>query len=220
MEKQVSAWVQRFGQTVLQRFGIHLDATTRCFERARDVQSHGGPWSFLVFETNPTQPDILRMSIATLDDEFLEAGLKLIATGSGYLELSKQEAAGLMALLESQAALLFEGHPCVEPVFHHLDDADYAYFRLHPEWLPDSNQHYYRQINSHVEANSSDIITLLLFSTSRSDPNANLFFAIKRFPQHALQDPDFTPLDDSQSFIDLNQVEIRALVEVFGEYIE
>jgi hypothetical protein len=220
VEDYMTTWIQCTGQTILQTFGIQFDSTRRCFERARDVGSHGGPWSFLLFVTEPTQLDMLTLCIATFDDEFLDAGFIPFTNQGGYVTLSRQEILGLIEVLEMQAALLSEAQPDTEPVFRELDSSDYAYYHLHPEWFPHSNQQYYQLIDNNTSTKVGDNITLLSFSTHRNFSNNELSFSITCFPDTSLYNTNFNPYDDGKPRINLNRTSIRALIELLREYLK
>jgi len=173
-----------------------------------------GPWPLLAFLQNKEYPNVATFHIYNVhpsDLEF-ESFNPLVRRVRGYLTLKHQALTGLIDILREYSQRLSSTPNKRQKMFRSIQGTELADLHLHPEWFPKSKKnHYYQIYDPLVKKEKYTIATILILSIDRTVPSV-LFFKIVSFPLGKLQNPSFTPLDDSLARINLDRNGMEELI--------
>lgn len=179
-----------------------------------------GPWPLLVFLRDTTHSHCVRFHIFSVLPEAQEfQGFNPLLETGGHLVLDSQSLTDLVDLLREYSRQLPSPPRNNQKMFERIEDSRLRDFHLHPEWFPNSEQSYYRQIYDPLFESEKNSITILLLSRSSIQPsNARLFFQIASFPAQNLQKQSFDPLENAVAGINLDQNSIKELASLLQEF--
>ena len=186
--------------------------------------AYDGPWSLLVFLRNQEYPNVVTFQICHIEPEALEfEAFNPLTDEANFLYLSKQELVALVYLLWKYVDTIQPRHPSRPNMFKQLGYSQLVELRFQGECFSDSRQGFYSQVYDPLDDKEKDsIVTILTFSTGRSQPASHLFFSIAQFPLQSLQDPSFNPGEKSLARINLNKSgleELASLLQAQTSYL-
>ncbi|MBD2001772.1 MULTISPECIES: hypothetical protein [Cyanophyceae] len=183
--------------------------------------AYDGPWSLLVFLRNQEYPNVITFQICHIEPEALEfEAFNPLTDEANFLYLGKQQLVALVDLLLKYVDTIQPRHPSRPNMFKQLGYSNLVELRFQGEWFSDSRQEFYYQVDDPLAHKEKDsVVTILTFSTGRSQPASHLFFSITQFPLQSLQDPSFNPRDKSLARINLNKSGLEELASLLQAQI-
>ncbi len=178
----------------------------------------------MAFLKDTTYPNIVTFCIFSILPEYLESeGFNPLTEIGSHLSLDSQTLASLVDLLKNYAVRLPPAESD-QKAFKTLEAKTIADFRLHPEWFPGTERHYYLQAYDPLGGEEKNpTTTVLILSTKRArTPQAafRLSLKIASFPLQKLQDPSFNPLDHALPQIRLDRNDLQELASLLQERLD
>ncbi|MCP5095776.1 MAG: hypothetical protein GY943_09505 [Chloroflexi bacterium] len=194
---------------------------------------HDGPWLLLSFEGNQARPEVAKFQSCTVEFKFInefESFNPLSEESGGKLLLNRHEIGGLVELLTAYADQLPAGYGLLRNTFEPIDQKQWQNFHIYLDQATASRQRVFLQAcDPLIDLRDDSIVTMMIVTLP---PKGKVFrghqristtqyeITFRQFSLKALNDPNFSPMNQGVSSIDLDRNGFLDLAMLLEELVE
>jgi len=190
---------------------------------------HSGPWLLLSLQSVVERPSVVTFQPCTVKLSYInefESFNPLNAVQGGQLNLNSDEINGLVELLVNYADQMPNGHVRPQYTFEEIKPEQWENFHLYEDPAISARQRVFLQVHDlAADLRDDPLVSMVIIKTAPNEAGAHRFgdtnnisysVAFRQFSLAQLGDPQFSPLNQAVSRIDLDKyglVELAMLLQ-------
>ena len=194
---------------------------------------HDGPWLLLSFEGNRARPEVAKFQSCTVEFKYInefDSYNPLSEESGGKLILNRNEMSGLTELLTAYADQLPATFGLAHNTFEPVEQRQWQKYHIYCDPAIASRQRVFLQVcDPLLTLREETLMTLMIvtlptkgkiFRGHRRTTTMQYEIAFRQFSLEALNDPNFSPMDQAVSAIDLDKNGFLDLAMLLEELVE